>query len=294
VIPGADAQARAQAMPRANRWRSAFARDTEPVRGRRHGALTRVRGTLPLTWRVGLGILGVAAVFVLWVYGAHRLGPSIVPTPAAAWDAFLKLWRDDVFLEDLWASVRRIGIGYSISVALGIVFGIAIGTFASAEAFFEPQFAFVRYIPATALSPLLILSLGIDESPKLTLVVLGTVFFNIAMIADVVRAVPRELLDAACTLGAGRWTLLRRVILRHSVPGIIDVARVNLAAAWLMLVVAELLAAQEGLAYRIVRAQRFRGVDTIFAILVVFGVIGLVSDLFLRWLRNVAAPWARS
>ena len=83
------------------------------------------------------------------------------------------------------------------------------------------------------------------------------------------------------------------MILRHSVPGIIDVARINLAAAWLMLVVAELLAAQEGLAYQIIRAQRFRAVDTMFALLIVFGLIGLFSDLFLRWLRNVTAPWAR-
>jgi NitT/TauT family transport system permease protein len=83
------------------------------------------------------------------------------------------------------------------------------------------------------------------------------------------------------------------VIFRHSVPGIIDAARVNLAAAWLMLVVAELLAAEEGLAYQIVRAQRFRAVDTMFALLIVFGIIGLVSDLSLRLLRNRCARWAR-
>ena len=108
------------------------------------------------------------------------------------------------------------------------------------------------------------------------------------------RAVPRELLNASYTLGAGRVTVLRRVVLRYSVPGIIDVARINLAAAWLMLVVAELLAAQEGLAYQIVRAQRFRAVDTMFALLIVFGLIGLISDVVLRWLRNVSAPWARA
>jgi NitT/TauT family transport system permease protein len=68
---------------------------------------------------------------------------------------------------------------------------------------------------------------------------------------------------------------------------------VNLAAAWLMLVVSEVLAANEGLAYRIVRAQRSRAFDTIFALLIVFGIIGLVSDLFLRWLRNAIAPWAK-
>ncbi len=84
------------------------------------------------------------------------------------------------------------------------------------------------------------------------------------------------------------------MILPHSMPGIIDVARINLAAAWLMLVVAELLAAQEGLAFEIIQAQRFRAVDTMFALLIVFGVIGLVSDVFLRWFRDRIAPWARA
>jgi NitT/TauT family transport system permease protein len=169
-----------------------------------------------------------------------------------------------------------------------------IGTFVSVEAFFEAPIAFLRYIPATALTPLFLFWLGIGESPKVWLIVIGTVFFNILMIADVARNVPRELIDAAYTLGAGRWTVLRRVVLRFSVPGIIDAARVNLAAAWLLLVVAELLAANEGLAFQIVRAQRFRAVETMFALLIVFGAIGLISDLFLRWLRNRTAPWARA
>jgi NitT/TauT family transport system permease protein len=198
-----------------------------------------------------------------------------------------------VLSNDLWASLRRVLIGYGISVLIGIVLGTAIGTFASIEGFFEAQVGFLRYIPASALTPLFLLWLGIGESPKIWLIVVGTVFYNVLMIADVTRSVPRELLNAAYTLGAGRLTVVRRVILRHSVPGIIDVARINLAAAWLMLVVAELLAAQEGLAFQIIRAQRFRAVDTMFALLIVFGAIGLFSDLFLRWLRNVSSPWAR-
>jgi NitT/TauT family transport system permease protein len=106
--------------------------------------------------------------------------------------------------------------------------------------------------------------------------------------------VPRELLNASYTLGATRRTVVRRVILPHSMPGIVDVARINLAAAWLMLVVAELLAAQKGLAFEIIKAQRFRAVDTMFALLIVFGVIGLVSDVFLRWFRGRIAPWAKA
>jgi NitT/TauT family transport system permease protein len=136
--------------------------------------------------------------------------------------------------------------------------------------------------------------MGIDEAPKITLIVAGTVFYNVLMVADVARAVPSPLIDAAYTMGARRWTVLRRVILPHSWPGIIDVARINLAAAWLMLVVAELLAAQEGLAFRIVRAQRFRRIDRMFALLLVFGVLGILSDMALRWFRRRSSPWAES
>ena len=261
------------------------------TRGRRQHSLTRIRSPLSIRWRVVLGAAGLLSLVLVWLVASSAT--NLVPSPVETWHAFTRLWRDGLLFDDLRASGQRIAIGYGISVALGVVFGIAIGTFTSAEAFFEPQFGFLRYIPASALIPVMLLWLGIGESPKITMIVIGTMFFNILMIADVARLVPRELRNASYTLGASRWTVLRRVVFRHSLPGIVDVARVNLAAAWLMLVVSEVLAANEGLAYRIVRAQRFRGFDTMFAVLIVFGIIGLMSDLFLRWLRNAIAPWAK-
>ena len=275
---------------------SAGERVTGPTRGRRQHSLLGVRTSLDPRWRVVLGALGVVSIFALWTFAAYQLhtGSALVPTPVDTWKALAKMWSAGTLQQDLWASVQRVAIGYSISIVIGVVLGIAIGSFASFEAFLEPQIGFLRYIPATALTPLFLLWLGIDESPKIWLIVAGTVFYNILMVADVARNVPRELLNASYTLGAGRRTVLRKVILPHSFPGIIDVARINLAAAWLMLVVAELLAAQRGLAFEIIRAQRFRAVDTMFALLIVFGVIGIVSDLALRWLRRRAAPWARA
>jgi NitT/TauT family transport system permease protein len=217
-----------------------------------------------------------------------------VPTIAETSRALREMWRDGELGPDLLASTRRVAIGYTASFVIGAVVGIGIGSFRSIEAFAEPQIGLLRYIPASALTPLLLIWLGIDEAPKVTLILIGTVFFNILMVADVVRAVPSPLVNAAYTLGAGRMTVLRRVLLPHSWPGMIDVARVNLAAAWLMLVVAELLAAQEGLAFRIVRAQRFQRIDRMFALLLVFAVIGAASDLSLRWLRNRTSPWAKA
>lgn len=264
------------------------------TRGRRQRPLWSLRATIPLGWRIGLGAGGVSSILVAWfvVSGSMDNG-SLLPTPSATVAALGEMWSEGTLVTDFRASLGRILIGYAISVAIGVVVGVSVGSFATFEALLEPSMGFLRYIPATALTPLFLLWLGIGESPKVWLIVVGTVFFNTLMIADVARGIPRELLNASYTLGAGRRTILRKVILPHSVPGIIDVARINLAAAWLMLVVAELLAAQEGLAYQIVRAQRFRAVDTMFALLIVFGVIGLLSDVFLRWLRNRVAPWDR-
>jgi NitT/TauT family transport system permease protein len=273
---------------------SAPSATTTGTRGRRHRALTRLRADIPRSVHLGLAALGVLGLLGGWALLAASMGSEsfLLPTPAEAWAAGVDLYRSGDLMADLSASLRRIAIGYGISIVIGVAFGVLIGSFRSAAAFVEPQVALLRYIPASALTPLFLLWLGIDEAPKIALIVVGTVFYNILMVADVARAVPKELVNASYTLGAGRLTILRRVLLPYSWPGIIDVARVNLAAAWLMLVVAELLAAQQGLAFRVVRAQRFRQVDTMFALLIVFAAIGLVSDLALRALRNRTAPWS--
>ncbi len=268
--------------------------DVGGERGTRQRALLRLRGDISGRMRIVLGVVGMLSLLAFWQLAATVLssGSFLVPTPIETWQALVELQQSGDLRADLTASLQRIGIGYGISMAIGIVIGILLASFRSVEAFLEPQIGFLRYIPASALTPLFLLWLGIDESPKIALIVMGTVFFNILMIADVARAVPQDLVNASYTLGAGRLTVLRRVVLPHSYPGIIDVARINLAAAWLMLVVAELLAAEEGLAFRVVRAQRFRNVDTMFAVLIVFGLIGIVSDLALRALRRRTAPWA--
>jgi NitT/TauT family transport system permease protein len=264
------------------------------VRGRRQGALLRLRGEIPTSLTIGLGVLGLVILLGGWALVSSSMSDKdfLLPTPWATWSAGVDLYRSGDLMTDLRASCERIALGYGISMAIGIVVGVLMGSLRSAESFLEPQIGFLRYIPASALTPLFLLWLGIDEAPKIWLIVVGTVFFNILMVADVARSVPKELVQSAYTLGAGRLTVLRRVILRHSHPGIIDVARVNLAAAWLMLVVSELLAAQEGLAYRVVRLARFRQVDGMFAVLIVFGLIGMVSDIVLRQLRRRSAPWS--
>lgn len=144
----------------------------------------------------------------------------------------------------------------------------------------------------SAFIPLLIIWLGLGEPSKIAILFIGTVFFNTLMTADVVRAVPNALLDVSYTLGARRGEVLRKIVVPHSLPGMIDAVRVNAAAAWNFVVVAELINSRSGLGYRIVRAQRFLQTDKIFAVLIVIGVAGLTIDVVLRLVRTQVGKWA--
>jgi NitT/TauT family transport system permease protein len=194
---------------------------------------------------------------------------------------------------DTRASVERVAIGFAISLLIAIPLGLAMGMFKSISSLFEPAIGLIRYMPATAFVPLLMIWLGLGESPKIALIVIGTVFFNTLMTANVVWQVPGELIKVARTLGADAPAVFRKVVFPYAVPGVIDAARVNLAAAWNLIVVAELLAAQEGLGFRITRAQRSLHIDQIFVVLVVIGVIGLATDIALRMMRDRLAPWSQ-
>ncbi len=257
--------------------------------------LLRVREDLPARPRRLLVVASIALPFLVWTVlsATGAVDPLFLPSPGAVaragWDmaAGGQLW------SDASATLTRVGIGFALVVAISVPLGVAIGTFPAVRALAEPAIGLVRYMPAPAFVPLLIVWLGFGESAKITLLVIGTVFFNTVMSADAAARVPRELIDVTYTFGAGRWTVVRSVIMPYALPRLIDAMRVNIAATWNLVVVAELIAAQEGLGYRITRAQRFLQTDDIFAVLIVIGAIGVAMDVGFRILRNRVAPWYR-
>lgn len=218
---------------------------------------------------------------------------TFLPSPAAVWAAGTEMAASGELLADLSASLGRIGLGFGLALLISIPLGFAMGTLGWAQPLLEPAIGILRYLPASAFIPLLIIWLGIGEASKVALLVLGVVYFNTLMTADAVRQVPHRLLEVSATLGASRTRVAWRVVFPYALPGIIDAARVNAAAAWNFVVVAELIAATSGLGYRIIRAQRFLQTDRIFAVLVVIGLIGLTIDVALRILRSRVGRWAQ-
>nr|WP_310415439.1 ABC transporter permease [Chamaesiphon sp. OTE_8_metabat_110] len=231
---------------------------------------------------------------ILW-WGITTFGsidPKFLPSPAAVVSAFGRLWGTGELQQDTIASLWRVGVGFFCSALFAIPTGILMGSFRSIRALLEPLFGLMRYMPAPAFIPLLILYQGIDEAPKVTLIFIGTFFFNALMVMDTVKFVSKDLIEATYILGGNRLQTLLMVIFPHVIPGILDACRINLAAAWQLVIVAELIAATEGLGRRISVAGRFLKTDEIFVGIIVIGTIGLVLDLLFQYLIRVFCKWS--
>jgi NitT/TauT family transport system permease protein len=112
------------------------------------------------------------------------------------------------------------------------------------------------------------------------------------MVADAVKFIPDEMLNVAYTLGYKRRDVLFRVIVPAVFPSILDTLRVNISGAWNFLVIAELIASQNGLGYKIVQAQRFLQTEKVLFCIAIIGLIGLLTDYGLKLLSRVLTPWA--
>ncbi|MFB2924295.1 MULTISPECIES: ABC transporter permease [Aerosakkonema] len=249
---------------------------------------------IPKPLNTGLVITSIAAPLLLWwlVTAFGNIDPKFLPSPAKVLEAFGRLWSTRELLKDTVASLWRVGVGFIFAAALSIPVGVLMGSFASIRALLEPLFGLMRYMPAPAFIPLLILYLGIGEEPKITLIFIGVFFFNSLMVMDTVKFVSKDLIEATYILGGDRKQALLQVIFPHVLPGIIDACRINLAAAWQLVIVSELIAATEGLGRRISVAGRFLRTDEIFVGLIVIGVIGLTFDLLFQYLLRVSCKWS--
>jgi len=260
---------------------------------RRRPRLWALRAPIPGGSYWALVALSIAAPLACWLAlsAGGWVNPRFLPSVPAVWSAGTEMAQSGQLLDDAWASVRRVLIGFGLAVAVSAPLGLLVGSFPAVRALLEPLTGLLRYLPSVAFIPLLMIYLGIEEQPKIALLFIGTVFFNLLMTADAVRQTPTALIDVSYTLGARRGEVLRKVILPHSLPGMIDAVRVNAAAAWNLVVVAELIAAEEGLGYRIARSARFTQTDKIFAVLVVIALIGLATDILLRSVRDRVGRW---
>ena len=239
-----------------------------------------------------LTALGLLLPLLGWMAlaGSGWVDPVFLPGPGAVLTRLATWWADGL-LEDIGISTLRVLGGWALSALVALPLGLLIGSFRTLQALLEPLTDFIRYMPAVAFVPLVMVWIGIDEGAKVAVIFIGTFFQMVLMVAEDIRRVPQAQVEAAQTMGASRREVVEKVLVPSAKPALLDTLRVTMGWAWTYLVVAELVAASSGLGFAILKAQRFLQTDKIFAGIVLIGLIGLVIDQGLRWAHRRAFPY---
>ncbi|HSB96251.1 MAG TPA: ABC transporter permease [Spongiibacteraceae bacterium] len=227
--------------------------------------------------------------------------PIYLPPPHRVAKAFYTAFtaaperRDGQWLhESLWHSITIIFWGFVISSIIGVPLGILCGTYSAVSRLQEPFIEFFRYLPAPAFGALAVAILGIYDGPKIAIIVIGTLFQQVLIIANTTRKLDIALLEAALTLGAKKLQLLFRVVVPGILPDLYRDQRILLGWAWTYLIVAELIGASSGITWFITQQARYKNFDNVYAAIMMIGIIGLTTDLLLGWLGKWLFPWERS
>jgi len=272
--------------------------------GTSRGNMKRLINLRP-SYALGFFLALLPFLLVIWLYAtasaarhSENPGDRLLPNT----QQFLEGIRQVAFDEDkrtgdiiLWkdtsASLVRLAWGIGISAASGLLFGILTGMFPYARATFSPLIAVLSLIPPMAILPILFIALGLDELSKIALIVLGIAPFIMRDLQARVMEIPREQFIKAQSLGASSWQIAIRIVLPQITPRLIDTVRLSMGAAWLFLISAEAIAAEQGLGYRIFLVRRYMAMDVILPYVAWITLLAYLSDRVLLILNRRCFPW---
>ncbi|KUP97077.1 ABC transporter permease [Thermobifida cellulosilytica] len=260
------------------------------------------RGRFPtrtpaLVRSLGLRTLSVGGLLLLWwaVARAEIWPPVILPPPQAVWEKAVATTTEGfsghTLPEHLWASMRRILVGSGYGTLGGVLIGLLIGLVPAVRALLGPFISFVRTLPPLAYLSLLVIWFGINEEPKIWLLVIASLPPVAVATADAVRNVAPDYLNAARSLGARSWQLPLWVVLPHALPEVMTSIRIAVGVAYTSVVAAETVNGIPGIGGMIREAQRYNQTDVVILGLIVIGLSGLVIDWLLQCADRVLAPW---
>jgi NitT/TauT family transport system permease protein len=227
--------------------------------------------------------------------------PVYLPAPDQVLTAFYTAFttppqtKDGKWLhQSLWHSVTIIFWGFLISSLIGVPLGILCGAYSGASRTTEPFTEFFRYLPAPAFGALAVAILGIYDGPKIAIIVIGTLFQQILVIANTTRTLDYPLVEAALTLGTKRVQMLPRVVIPAVLPAIFRDQRILLGWAWTYLIVAELIGTSSGITWFITQQARYQNFPNVYAAIIIIGILGITTDLALAHLGKRLFTWDRT
>jgi NitT/TauT family transport system permease protein len=253
-------------------------------------ALFRFRGTTTRPMELSLAVASFAILFVFWVALAESglIREAYLPSPIKVAIAMYTLFAEFNFIKDVYISILRVMVAFVIAALMAIPIGIIMSSFRIFGAMQEPVIDLIRYLPVPALVPLTVIWLGIGETSKIALLWMGTFFQLVLLVADGARRVPGEYVEICYTLGAKSRQVLRCIILPAQMPTLVDNLRITLGWCWSYVIIAEIVAANEGIGHVIWISRRFGKMPEVMAGVLAIGIIGLASDQLIRYFHRRA------
>jgi sulfonate transport system permease protein len=234
-----------------------------------------------------------AALILGWEIAcdAGLIAARVLPAPSAVARAFWQTWRDGSLVQNVGVSALRAGEGLFIGGMLGFALGILNGLWRGAEVALDSSLQMLRNIPHLAIIPLVILWFGIGEEAKIFLVSVGVLFPVYINTYHGVRTIDPSLVEMARVYGLGPLALFWRVILPGALPSIFVGLRYGLGIMWLTLIVAETISASSGIGYMTMNAREFLQTDVVLLGIIIYALLGKLSDVITKLLERAALSW---
>jgi NitT/TauT family transport system permease protein len=242
------------------------------------------RGKLSKRAQIATAVLSSFVVLAAWEISTRCgwINSLFFPPPSVTMATLWNMIVQKHLLLNAGISTMRVWVAFAISVIMAVPVGIAMSSFRGVGAALEPIVDFIRYLPVPALVPLSIIWFGVGEETKIFLLWLGTFFQLVLLVADDMRRVPQEYVEIAYTVGARPFQMLSDVAFRAMLPSLFDNLRITLGWCWTYLIIAEIVAADNGLGFVIWAARRYMNTPEVMAGVVTIGLIGLATDQILR------------
>lgn len=243
------------------------------------------------TWIKGF-VLPVIIV-IIWqaAVSSGLVSPTVLPGPIQIAQTFIELIVGGELYGHLQISVLRAVAGFLLGAGIGLGLGFFVGFSKRTESYVDPTMQMLRTIPSLAVTPLFILWFGFDELSKVLLIAFASFFPVYVNTYNGIRSVDSKLFEVAQVLQFSKWKQLTKLILPASLSHILVGMRLSIGTAWLSLVVAELMGSSAGVGYMIMDARQFSQTDKVFVGIIIFGVVGKVTDSLVRLLERRLLKW---
>ncbi|WP_137790381.1 ABC transporter permease [Bacillus sp. E(2018)] len=258
--------------------------------------LSSSKGVFRLGKGIFIGSILPIILLIAWEIAARTglLAAHLLPAPTVILEKIISMYQDGTLFGHISITLTRVFLGFAIGTVAAVVIGAIVGYAKTAERLLDPLFQAIRSIPSLAWVPLFILWMGIGEPSKISLIAVGVFFPVYLNIVAGIQGVDRKLIEVGRIYQLTPYQLTKRIILPAALPSFITGMRSGLGLGWMFVVAAELMGASEGLGYLLVVGQNTYSPDTVIASILLFAVLGKITDAVLKWVEYRSLKWQDS